>query len=230
MAIWHQGQAGSGGRHKEKLRAAAPLFLLSLPFSRRIHEKSVQGQTQFPGSRVDSLPPGRGNSNERRCGGNSSQKEGQNATETARDEGGRRAKKVESQVKRPRGHTGARWAGSSLQVVRCWESPQPHSSPETKAGGCKVWQFGLQVLVSIHHPSQPLASLGLCASAPWCKTEAIFPATSVCPSHHKGACDMGPLVPEAGKSGAEGWESGAPVPRLVGGGVEDRGERTMGGD
>lgn len=99
MAIWHQGQAGSGGRHKEKLRAAAPLFLLSLPFSRRIHEKSVQGQTQFPGSRVDSLPPGRGNSNERRCGGNSSQKEGQNATETARDEGGRRAKKVESQVK-----------------------------------------------------------------------------------------------------------------------------------
>lgn len=83
MAIWHQGKAGTAGRHKEKLRAAAPLFLLSLPFSRRIHEKSVQGQTQPPGSGVDSTPPGRGDRDERRRGGNSSQKEGQNATETA---------------------------------------------------------------------------------------------------------------------------------------------------
>lgn len=126
--------------------------------------------------------------------------------------GGGRAKKVESQVKRPRGHPGAPWAGSSLQVVRCWESPQPHSSPETKAGGCKVWQFRLQVLVSIHHPGPPSTSLGLCASAPWGK-EAVLPATSVCPGHLKGACDMGPLVPEAGGGGVEGWGSRGTCPQ-----------------
>lgn len=144
-----------------------------------------------------------------------------------KNEGGRRAKKVESQVKRPRGHPGARWVESSLQVVRCWESPQPHSSPETKAGGCKVWQFGLRVPVSIHHSSQPLASLGLCASAPWCKMGAIFPATSVCPGHHKGACDMGPLVPEAGKGGVEGWGSRGTCPQAGKGrgGVLRTGER-----
>jgi hypothetical protein len=86
--------------------------------------------------------------------------------------------------------------------------PQPHSSPETNAGGCKLWQFGLQVLGSIHHPGQPSASLSLYASAPWGK-EVTLPATSVCPGHLKGACDMGPLVPEAGGGGVEGWgESG----------------------
>lgn len=59
-------------------------------------------------------------------------------------------------VKKPRGNPEAPWAGSSLQVVRCWDSPQPHASPETKAGGCKVWQFGLQVLVSTYHPRPAL--------------------------------------------------------------------------
>lgn len=170
------------------MRAAAPLFLLSLPFSRRIHEKSVQGQSDpvlqalgwtlsLPGGGtrmrggVEATPPGRRVRMQER---------------QHKDKGGRRAKKVESQVKRPRGHPGASCVGSSLQVVRCWESAWPLSSPETKAGGCEVWQFGLRGLVSIYHPSQPLVSLGLCASAPWCKMEAVFPATSVCPGHHKG--------------------------------------------
>lgn len=96
MAIWHLGE----GRHKEKLRAAAPgngdlglrcpelsLFLLSLPFSRRTHEKSVQGQGQAqpPGSGVDSIPPRTGN---RDRGGVEAmppppKQEGRNATETA---------------------------------------------------------------------------------------------------------------------------------------------------
>lgn len=144
-----------------------------------------------------------------------------------KDGGGRRAKKVESQVKKPKGHPGTQWAGSSLQVVRCWESPQPHSSPETKAGGCKVWQFGLQVLVSIHHPGQPLASPGLCASAPWGKKKAILPATSVCLGHHKGACNMGPLVPEAGGGGVEGWRSRGTCPQAGRGwgGILRTGER-----
>lgn len=95
-------------------------------------------------------------------------------------EGGR-AKTVESQVKRPRDHLGA---GGSLQVVRCWESPQPRSSPKTKAGGCKVWQFGLQVLVSIHHPGQPLAFHGLCASVPRARRPSFQPP--VCLGHLKG--------------------------------------------
>lgn len=77
------GNGGGEGRRKEKLRAAASLFLFSLPFSRRIHEKSVQGLAQPPGSGVDSIPPGRGDGDGRRCGGNPSQQEGQNATETA---------------------------------------------------------------------------------------------------------------------------------------------------
>lgn len=63
--------------------------------------------------------------------------------------------------------------------------------------------------MSIYHPGQPSAFLGLCALAPLGKKEAILPATSVCP---------GPLVPEAGGGGAEGGGVGAPVPRLVGGG------------
>lgn len=112
---------------------------------------------------------------------------------------GERAKKVESQVKRPKGPRRSPGAGSSLQVVRCRESPQPHSSPETKAGGCKVWQYGLQVHMSVHPPGRPSASLRLRALAPQGKKEATLPATSVCPS---------PLVPEAGGGGAEGGESG----------------------
>lgn len=80
--------------------------------------------------------------------------------------------------------------------------PQLHSGPETQAGGYNVWQFSLQVLVSIHHPGQLLASLGLCASAPQGK-EATLPASIVCPGHLKGACNMGPLVPEAGGDGVE---------------------------
>lgn len=53
MAIWHLGE----GRHKEKFRAAAPVkggagdqVSWTLPLSQRIHEKSVQGQAQPPGS------------------------------------------------------------------------------------------------------------------------------------------------------------------------------------
>lgn len=88
------GNGGGEGRHKEKWRAAASLFRFSLPFSRRIHEKSVQGQAPPPGSGVDSIPPGRGDGDGRRCGGNPSQQEGQNATETAqrwgREKGPRR--------------------------------------------------------------------------------------------------------------------------------------------
>lgn len=115
------------------------------------------------------------------------------------------AKKVESQE--------AQWAGSSLQLLRCWESPQPHASPETKAGGCKVWQFGLQVFVSIHHPGQPLASHSLCVSAPWGRKEATLSATSVCPNHLKGACGASPLVPEAGGRWVEGWGSWGTCPQ-----------------
>lgn len=111
------------------------------------------------------------------------------------------AKNVESQVKRPRGHTDpvGREQPPSGEMLG---EPQLHSSPETQAGGYKVWQFGLQVLVSIHHPGQLLASLGLCASAPQGK-EATLPASIVCPGHPKGACNMGPLVPEAGGDGVE---------------------------
>lgn len=76
-----------------------------------------------------------------------------------------RAKNVESQVKRSKGHmdpVGREQPPSGEMPGK----PQLHSGPETQAGGCKVWQFGLQVLVSIHHPGQLSASLGLCASAP----------------------------------------------------------------
>lgn len=107
-----------------------------------------------------------------------------------------RAKTAESQVKRPRDHLGAPRSGGSLQAVRCWESPQPHSSPETKAGGCEVWQFGLQVLVFIHHPGQPLAFHGLCAPAPWARRPSFQPWSAW--ATLRGLYDVGPLVPEAG--------------------------------
>lgn len=76
-----------------------------------------------------------------------------------------RAKNGESQVKRSRGHVDPMGREQPPSGEMPGE-PQLHSGPETQAGGCKVWQFGLQVLVSIHHPGQLSASLGLCASAP----------------------------------------------------------------
>lgn len=124
---------------------------------------------------------------------------------------------------------GALWAGSSLQVVKCWESPQPHSSPETKAGGCKVWQFGLQVLVSIHHPDQPSA-FPRPLSQP--HEEGGHPSSHLSArGHHNGACDMGLLVPEAGGGGAEGWGSRGTCPQAGRGWGEilRTGGRTMGG-
>lgn len=121
------------------------------------------------------------------------------------NEGGQgRAKKVGSRVKRPR-------AGSSLQMARCWESPQPHSSPETKAGGCEVWQFGLQVLVSITHPGQPSASLARPRPLGARRRPPFQPP--VCPGHLKEACHVGPLVPEAGGGGVEGVGSRGTCPQ-----------------
>lgn len=74
-----------------------------------------------------------------------------------------KAKKVSSQeAQGPHGPCG-QGAASNGEMLG---EPQLHSGPETQAGGCKVWQFGLQVLVSIHHPGQLSASLGLCTSAP----------------------------------------------------------------
>lgn len=108
--------------------------------------------------------------------------------------------------------------------------PQPHSSPETKAGGCKVWQFGLQVLASIHHPGQPSASLGLCLSPMKCG--GGHPSSHLSArGHHNGACDMGPLVPEAGGGGAEGWGSRGTCPQAGRGWGEmvRTGGRAMGG-
>lgn len=156
--------APGGGEAQGKIEGCCPRIggagdqvSWTLPFSRRMHEKSVQGQAQPPGSGVDSVPPGWGGPGWEEVWRQPLPAGGSECNRDSTMMGDReRAKKVDSQVKRPRGHLGAPWAGSSLQVVRCWESPQPHSSPETKAGGCKVWQYGLQVLVSIHHPGQPL--------------------------------------------------------------------------
>lgn len=86
--------------------------------------------------------------------------------------------------------------------------PQPPSSPETKAGGCKVWQFGLQVLVSIRHPGRPLASLGPCASAPQGEEEAALPAATVCLGRLKGPVKWALWSLKLGRWGAEGGESG----------------------
>lgn len=44
------------------------------------------------------------------------------------DGGEGRAEKVESQVKRPRGHPGAPWAGSSLQLADAGRAPAPFQS------------------------------------------------------------------------------------------------------
>lgn len=60
---------------------------------------------------------------------------------------------------------GALWAGSSLQVVKCRESPQPHSSPETKAGEvvksgslvCRSW-CPSTTQASPQHPSASVSA------------------------------------------------------------------------
>lgn len=92
MAIWHLGE----GRHKEQLRAVAPgkggaghQVSRTLPFPRRMREKSVQGQAQPPASGWTlALLGGQRDGGGRRCGGSPSQQEGQNATEQHNDEGG----------------------------------------------------------------------------------------------------------------------------------------------
>lgn len=105
-------------------------------------------------------------------------------------------------------------------MVKCWGSPQPHSSPETKAGGCKVWQFGLQILcpsttqAGPQHPS---------ASVPQPHEVRRRPSFQppVCP----GPPEMGPVLwarwsLKLGEVGQRGGGVGAPVPRLVVGGVK----------
>lgn len=148
----------------------------------------MQGQAQPPGSGVDSIPPGTGDG----MGGGVEATPQAGGSECNRDStmmgGEGRAKKVESQVKRPRGHPGAPWAGSSLQLVRCWESPSPIPVQRQRLEVVKSGSLVCKSFVSIHCPGQPTASLGLCASAPWGKEKAALPATSVCPGHPKGAC------------------------------------------
>lgn len=80
--------------------------------------------------------------------------------------------------------------------------------------------------MSIHHPGQLSASLGLCALAPENK-EATLPATIVCP----GATLKGPVIPALWslKLGEVGWRSGGsrgtcPQAGRSGVGIEDRGE------
>lgn len=148
---------------------------------------------------------------------------GQNATD--RTMIGRRK---ESQVKRPRGHKDPVGREQPPRGEMLGE-PQLHSGPETQAGGCKVWQFGLQVLVSIHHPGplsvslvpqphrtrRPLFQLPLSAPGATLKRPVIWALWSL-------------------KLGEVGWrrgEVGAPVPRLVGAGRGLRtGVKIMGGD
>lgn len=133
------------------------------------------------------------------------------------NEGGQgRAKKVGSRVKRPR-------AGSSLQMARCWESPQPHSSPETKAGGCEVWQFGLQVLVSITHPGQPSASLARPRPLGARRRPPFQPPLSA-RAILKRPVTWALWSLKLGEVGWRVWGVGAPVPRLGGGGVGGGGQ------
>lgn len=208
MAVWHLGE----GRHKEKLRAVAlprkgvldprcagltlPPTPIHLP-QKDTNQCRARPSLRLKGGLYPSWDGEQGWEMLRQP----LQAGGQNATDSTMMGEEERAKNGESQVKRPRGHTDpvGREQPPSGEMPG---EPQLHSGPETQAGGYKVWQFGLQVLVSIHHPGQLLASLGLCASAPQGK-ETTLPASIVCPGHPKGACNMGPLVPEAGGGGVE---------------------------
>lgn len=233
MAVWHLGE----GRHK-KLRAVAlprkgelvsrcsgltlspnPTHLLP---PARIQEKSVPTQAQPPAQGwalsllgrgagvgdVEATPPSR------RPECNRQHNDGEEE----------RAKNGESQVKRPRGHTDpvGREQPPSGEMLG---EPQLHSGPETQAGGYKVWKFGLQVLVSIHHPGQLLASLGLCASTPHGARRPLFqPALSAL------ATLKGPVIWALWslKLGEVGWRSRGsrgtcPQAGRGGAGIEDRG-------
>lgn len=174
MAIWHLGE----GRHKEKLRAIAlprgggdwipgvldssfSLLWLTPPSpAPRIHEKSVQDQAQPLAQGwalsllgweagvgdVEATPPSR----RPEC----------NRQHNDREE--ERAKKVESQVKRPRGHMGP-VAGSSLQVVRRWESP---SSTPVQRHRLEVVKSGSLVCRSLCPSTTQVSSQLLLASVP----------------------------------------------------------------
>lgn len=86
MAIWHLGV----GRHKEKLRAAAPgkgelgtrcPGLSPFPEGCMRNQCRARPSLQAQGWTLSLL--GGGDQDGRRCGGSPSQQEGQNATETA---------------------------------------------------------------------------------------------------------------------------------------------------
>lgn len=185
-------------------------FLLSLPCSGSTQEKSVQGQGQPPGSGGDSIPPrtGKGDGGGVEATPHPQGRRVRMQQRQHNDGEEERTEKVESQVKRPRSHPGAPWAGSSLQLARCWESPSPvpvqRQKLECEKSGSLICRCSC--------PSTTRPALGspqpLCLS-PMGQERAALPATSVCPGHLKGACDMSPLVPEAGGGGVEGWgESG----------------------
>lgn len=148
---------------------------------------------------------------------------GQNATDSTRMGKKKGPRTEKSQVKRPRSHTDPvdREQPPSGEMLG---EPQFHSGPETQAGGYKVWQFGLQVLVSIHHPGQLLASLGLCASTPHRARPLFQPALSAL------ATLKGPVIWALWslKLGEVGWRcrgSRGTCPQAGRGGaeIEDRG-------
>lgn len=216
MAIWHPGE----GRQREKSGAAAgppgrgrqgpgswalPVFLLSLRFfpegyrgnqcrararpSLRLRGELCPSWDRAQGPEEAKHPPPKQedwNATDSTVTVTTWDRQGHEGRISSRDRGGREQPPV----------------GEMLG------EPQPPSSPETKAGGCKVWQFGLQVLVSIRHPGRPLASLGPCASAPQGEEEAALPAATVCLGRLKGPVKWALWSLKLGRWGAEGGESG----------------------
>lgn len=216
MAIWHLGGREARGKTEgccPGKGGAGDQVSWTLPFSRRTREKSVQGQSPPPGSGVDTRSL---------LGGGTGMGGGVEATPPSRrvrmqqrqhNDGGRgkgQEGRISSQeAQGPRRSPVGREQPPGGEMLG--EPPAPFQSRDKRL---EVVKSGSMVCRSCVHPP-PRPTLGV----PWppvppphrARRRPVLPATSVCP---------GPLVPEAGGGGAEGGGVGAPVPRLVGGGVK----------
>lgn len=117
MAIWHQGRAG--GRHTEKLRASAPPFPYSYsPFPEGYMRNQCRAR---PSLQALGWTPSL-------LGGGTGMGGGVEATPSSRRIGMKQRQHNDGGGEGQEGRLsrrGALWAGSSLQVVKCWGALSP---------------------------------------------------------------------------------------------------------
>lgn len=219
MAIWHLGK----GRHK-KLRAVAlpkkgtGFWTHPFPYSSSPLTKDTGNQCRtrpslwLKGGLYPSWDGEQGWEMLRQP----LQAGGQNATDSTMI-GKRKGPRKSNLKSRGPGATRTLWAGSSLQVVRCWESP---SSTPVQRHRLEVVKSGSLVCRSLCPSTTQVSSQLLSASVPQPHRtrRPLFQPPLSARATLKGPVIWALWSLKLGRWGGGVGEVGAPVPRLVGAG------------